>query len=95
MTEWTPVAIAALLGALGVGGIITKLAERAIEKFTGRGPRRRDEVHRAYAYGDREAWRARRAEEYSGRLKRMLIDAPCVDTSTIPEEPPSPPKEPS
>lgn len=92
MTEWAP-AVASVIAALGIGGILSELVKRAIDALTGRGKKRRDEVQRAWGHADREAMKRRIAEEYASRQTRRLIEAPCVDTTSIEQFPTYPPKE--
>ena len=84
--------IVSLLIALGAGGILLELIKRLIDAFSGRGRKRRDEVDRAWRRGDHEAAKRRIVEEYASRQTRRLIEAPCIETSTI-EPFPSYPKE--
>lgn len=85
MTEWaTPVA---LLLSAGGGAILLELTKRTLDAMSGRGRKRRDEVDRAWQRADREASKRRRLEEHSSLLRRLLIAAPCVDSSEIPEYP--------
>lgn len=80
-------ALAAIITAVGGGMIIPKLFTRAWDAISGRGKRRRDEVDRAWRRVDREAQRRRVVEEHASHLRRMLIDAPCVDVADIPPFP--------
>jgi hypothetical protein len=75
--------IAALITALGIGGILAKLADRIWGALTGRAKERRSEVDRAWARADDEARKRRVIEEHASRLTRRLIEAPCVDDKTI------------
>lgn len=84
---------AAVLVSLGVGAILLELTKRLLDALSGRGRKRRDEVDRAWQRVDREAQKRRIAEEYASRQTRRLIEAPCVDTTTIEPFPPYPPKE--
>lgn len=92
MTDIAP-AVASLLAAMGVGGILTELTKRVLDKMSGRGRNRRDEVQRAWGHADREAMKRRIAEEYASRQTRRLIEAPCVETTSIEPFPTYPPKE--
>ena len=60
--------IAALLGALGAGGIITKLIEGIWGWRSGRMGREQD----AWGQRDREAKARRILEEYAHKLRRLL-----------------------
>ncbi|WP_067198954.1 hypothetical protein [Microbacterium sp. XT11] len=85
MTDWaTP---AAVLLSAGGGAILLELTKRVLDAASGRGRKRRDEVDRAWQRADREAAKRRRIEEHASLLRRLLIAAPCVDSSEIPEYP--------
>jgi hypothetical protein len=82
--------VAQILALLGVGGILKGVVDRILAARGGRGKARRDEVTRAWdeantarQQADEDARRRRIAEEFSSRLTRRLIEAPCVDDSTI------------
>lgn len=88
MTEWA--APIALLMSAGGGAIILELVKRGLDRISGRGRKRRDEVDRAWQRADREASKRRRIEEHASLLRRRLIAAPCVDEATIPDFPTDP-----
>ena len=79
--------IAALIGAAGGGAILLELVKRLLDATTGRGRKRRDEVDRAWRRADREASRRRVVEEHASHLRRLLLAADCVDTTSIPPFP--------
>lgn len=79
----TALEIAAVLTALGAGGILLKLAERIWDALHGRGKARRDEVQLAWEHADDEARKRRIVEEYASRQVRRQIEAPCIDDRTI------------
>ena len=89
--------VTSLLGAAGAGAILLELTKRALDALSGRGRKRRDEVDRAWQAADkarcdrdREASKRRIYQEYSSKLVRMLIAAPCVDPADIPPHPNTP-----
>lgn len=86
MSEWAP-AIASLIAAAGGGAILLELVKRALDKLSGQGRRRRDEVEKAWARVDTEASKRRRIEEHASLVRRMLIGAPCIDSTSIPDWP--------
>lgn len=79
--------IVSLLAALGAGGILLELTKRLVDSFSGRGKQRRDEVDRAWSARDDEARKRRISEEHASSIRRMLIEAPCVENSTVPPYP--------
>lgn len=79
--------IVSLLIALGAGGILLELVKRAFDTFSGRGKKRRDEVDRAWSARDEEARKRRISEEHASLIRRLLIEAPCVDNTTVPPYP--------
>lgn len=98
-------AVAIVLSA-GGGMIVLKLIEHATAVFTGRAKSKRDEVDRAWAKAeqaeearahserarDQERRDRRIAQEHTSELRRMLIEASCVDTADIPPYPSSGPE---
>ncbi len=92
MNEWAP-SVASIAVAMGMGGILLELTKRAADALSGRGRKRRDEVQRAWGRADHEAMKRRIAEEYASRQTRRLIEAPCIDTSSIEPFPNYPSKE--
>lgn len=86
MTEWAQ-PVAAVITAMGGGAILLELVKRVLDRLSGRGRKRRDEVERAWARADSEAARRRRSDEHASLLRRMLLGAPCVDAASIPEWP--------
>lgn len=79
--------IVSLLIALGIGGILLELVKRGVDALSGRGKKRRNEVDTAWSARDEEARKRRIAEEHTSLIRRMLIEAPCVDNSTVPPYP--------
>lgn len=79
--------IVSLLIALGAGGILLELVKRLFDSFSGRGKKRRDEVDRAWGARDEEARKRRISEEHASLIRRLLIEAPCVDNTTVPPYP--------
>lgn len=79
--------IAALATALGAGAILKDLIGWLIRAVTGREGKRRDDTQKAWRYYDRAEKRRRVVEEHAHRLRRLLIEAPCVDPQNIPEWP--------
>ena len=77
--------IAALIGTiggtLGLNAVIPKLWRKL------RGQERRDDLAKAWADRDEQARRRRVIEEHAHELRRVLIEAPCVDRRTIPPWP--------
>lgn len=93
MTDWGTLATGLILAAGGGIGL-EKLASFLLGLITGRNGRRRDEVARAWMQADQERMRAsradvrrRKAEEHASLVRRMLIEAPCVPTDSIPPWP--------
>ena len=80
--------VVALLG----GGFLTALVQWLAPLIKGRGTRR-SELEQAHARADLEATKRRIVEEHASRLTRQLLEAPCVDSSSIPPFPPYPKKE--
>lgn len=76
--------IVSYLLALGVGGILLELVKRLFDSFSGRGKKRRDEVDRAWGARDEEARKRRISEEHASLIRRLLIEAPCVDHTKVP-----------
>lgn len=85
MQEWSA-PIVAILGA-GGGAIILELTKRGIDAASGRGRKRRDEVDRAWTRADSEAQKRRIAEEHASHVRRLLIEAPCIDNAQVPQFP--------
>lgn len=79
--------IVSLLIALGAGGILLELIKRLVDALSGRGRKRRDEVNRAWDHADEEARKRRISEEHASQVRRLLIEAPCVDNNDIPPYP--------
>lgn len=79
--------IVSILIALGAGGILLELTKRIVDTFSGRGKKRRDEVDRAWSARDEEARKRRISEEHASFIRRLLIEAPCVENSTVPPYP--------
>lgn len=79
--------VVSLLIALGAGGILLELVKRIADSFSGRGKKRRDEVDRAWGARDEEARKRRISEEHASHVRRLLIEAPCVDNSAVPPYP--------
>lgn len=80
--------VVALLG----GGFTAELIRWLAPLIKGRGTRR-SELDQAHSRADAEAAKRRIVEEHASRLTRLLIEAPCIDSSTIPSFPPYPKKE--
>lgn len=79
---WVPIVI-----ALITGGIARDLVTWVRGLRKGKVPRR-SELEQAWASADEQSRRRRIAEEHASHLRRRLIEAPCVDTTTIPVFPP-------
>lgn len=86
--------IALVLTSVGGTVLIPKMAGALWRVLTGRAQRQRREIDRtrtASAAADRraddEAHDRRLAQEHASHLRRLLFEAPCVDTSTIPPWP--------
>lgn len=79
----------ALITGLGGGPLILAVVRAVWRATTGREGRRRSEVDRAWQERDREATKRRRLEEFASLLRRRLLEAPCVDDSTVPTWPES------
>lgn len=83
--QWVAIIIALLTGSFfrEVGGGI-----RAVfGKVTGRATERRSELTRAWDTADDEARKRRIAEEHASHVRRILIEAPCVDNNQVPPYP--------
>lgn len=83
--QWVALGIAALTGGfareIGVG------ARAVFGKLTGRATERRSELRRAWDTADEEARKRRIAEEHASHVRRILIEAPCVDNTDVPPYP--------
>ena len=86
-SDVTPHDWADLVVKLGGGAIAVKLLDWLIPLLRGREARRRAELDRVWRERDREARKRRRLEEFATLLRRRLLEAPCVDDSTIPPWP--------
>ncbi len=91
----TPEQITALAVALlGSGGLVTIAVQKLTTRWATAGTRRRDDLDRAYerlqqarARADEADKRRRRAQEHASQLRRMLLEAPCIDPADIPTWP--------
>jgi hypothetical protein len=82
--------IIALCGVvLGSGSAGTIAIQRLIERTGSAGQRRRDDLNKAWDAYDRERKWRRRIEDYTHQLRRMLIEAPCIDPVDLPPWPSS------
>lgn len=84
METWVPVIVAAVSSPLLVKGV-----EMFTSWVTRREGKKRTDLDRAWSARDREARKRRIVEEHAHSLRRMLIEAPCIEFSDIPPWPTS------
>ncbi|MFJ6532494.1 hypothetical protein [Microbacterium sp. NPDC091662] len=93
--------VALLLTAVGATAIVPKMTSALWRAITGRATRQRREIDRvraeaaaadkrataAEARADEQAYQRRITQEHASWLRRLLLEAPCVDPATIPPHP--------
>lgn len=86
--------IALILTSVGGTVLVPKMVGALWRAVTGRAHRQRREIDRTRAAqdeadrrADHEAHDRRLAQEHASHLRRLLYEAPCVDTTTIPPWP--------
>lgn len=93
--------IALLLTAVGATAIVPKMAAALWKAATGRASRQRREIDRvrrlvevanaraaaAEVRADDEAYKRRISQEHASLIRRLLLEAPCVDPTSIPPHP--------
>lgn len=86
--------VALLLTAVGATAIVPKMLSALWRALTGRATRQRREIDRvradaaaAYERADEEAYQRRITQEHASLIRRLLLEAPCVDPATIPPYP--------
>lgn len=85
----TPGEIGTLVGVALGSPVLLQATTWLVRSLTGREAKRRDDAQKAWLYYDRAEKRRRVVEEHAHRLRRLLIEAPCVDMQDIPEWPAS------
>lgn len=85
--QWVAIAVAAL-----TGGFARDIFAWLRGLFKGAG-HRRSELDRAWEKADDESRKRRIAEEHASQIRRLLIEAQCVENDTIPPFPTYPKKE--
>lgn len=86
--------IGQLATAFGIGSVLWPATKHISRRLTERAQQVRDDVDKAHEQvekarkaTDREARRRRKVEEFASLLRRMLIEAPGVNTADIPPWP--------
>lgn len=72
---------------LGIGALLAQFLPWLWRFVTNREGKRRSDADKAWADRDDQARRRRVIEEHAHELRRILIDAPCVERADIPSWP--------